>query len=323
MNSQQYLSQEAADSQDIRVQMGEQVHMELHHPQHGKYAQQRYYPMIKVNNHFSTRNERINERGPPELVGRDSVGFEPQRFHPTIKANNCFIAEDGRKYERPLEHPEDGPALCGQQNFQPAINVNNHFIMEDARNYERGISHQCHYAATTSLQVPNHKKDKSKYLLRNTQWEELNRNLTWWEDHRVKVQLTYIKHKNMIRGHSRQIQRNPDIHERGRSGENLINRESAEINHIQQDAVNLNSNFGISQETLGRDVTNNSLRQEARQNRSIQTPIEDGNQGVTAREEAINTNNQPHIQSIHREYSNDERIISSDRQLFAPQEENT
>ena len=33
LNSQQYLSQEAAYSQDIRVQMGEQVHTELHHPQ--------------------------------------------------------------------------------------------------------------------------------------------------------------------------------------------------------------------------------------------------------------------------------------------------
>ena len=34
MNSQQYLSQDTAYSQDIRVQMGEQVHTELHHPQH-------------------------------------------------------------------------------------------------------------------------------------------------------------------------------------------------------------------------------------------------------------------------------------------------
>ena len=46
---------------------------------------------------------------------------------------------------------------------------------------------------------------------------------------------------------------------------------------------------------LGRDATNDILCQEARQNRSIQTQIEEGNQDVNAREEAINTNNRPHI----------------------------
>ena len=39
MNSQQYLGQEPIHSQDIRVQMGEKVHMEVHHPQHVKHAQ--------------------------------------------------------------------------------------------------------------------------------------------------------------------------------------------------------------------------------------------------------------------------------------------
>ena len=39
MNSQQYLGQEPLHSQDIRVQMGEKVHTEVHHSQHVKHAQ--------------------------------------------------------------------------------------------------------------------------------------------------------------------------------------------------------------------------------------------------------------------------------------------
>ena len=39
MNSQQYLGQEPFHSQDIRVQMGEKVHTEVHHSQHVKHAQ--------------------------------------------------------------------------------------------------------------------------------------------------------------------------------------------------------------------------------------------------------------------------------------------
>ena len=247
LNSQQYLSQEAAYSQDIRVQMGEQVHTELHHPQYGKNAQQRYYSKTKANNCFIIGNERVNERGPPERVGRDSivfepqrlqpvveannrfiaddertnvkvppeqprrdsVVFEPQRFQPMIKANNRFITEDGRNYERPPEHPEDGPVLCGQQNFQPAINTNNHFIMEDTRNYERGIPQQSDYAATTNLQVPNDKR--------------INRNIAEKYPMGSGGTNNVYEAQNMIREHSRQIQRNPDVRERGRTGENSIN----------------------------------------------------------------------------------------------------
>ena len=135
--------------------MEEHVHKELPHPQYENYGQQKYYSKTKANNRFIIGNKRINERGPPEQTGRDSIVFEPQRFQPTIKVNNHFIAEDGRNYERPPEHREDGPVLCGQQNFQPTINTNNHFIMEDIRNYERGIPQQGNYAATTNLQVPN------------------------------------------------------------------------------------------------------------------------------------------------------------------------
>ena len=51
---------------------------------------------------------------PQSKQGGDSVVFEPQRFQPMIKVNNRFIAEDGRNYERPPEHREDGPVLCRQ-----------------------------------------------------------------------------------------------------------------------------------------------------------------------------------------------------------------
>ena len=127
----------------------------------------------------------------------------------------------------------------------------------------------------------------------------------------------------MVEGHSQQTKRNRDVWEWGRIGENSINREFAEINQVQEDVVNFNSNFGISQETVGRDATNNALRQETRQKRSRQTPIQEGYQDITASEETINTHNRPHIQNIHREYSNDEINISSDWQFFASQGEHT
>ena len=128
---------------------------------------------------------------------------------------------------------------------------------------------------------------------------------------------------NLVEGYSQQTQRNPDVQERGRMGKNSINREFAKRNQVQQDAVDSNSNFGIRQEALGRDATNNALRQETRQDRSRQTPTQEGYQDATTREETININNRQWIQNIHREYSNDERNISSDRQFFAPQGEHT
>ena len=54
-----------------------------------------------------------------------------------------------------------------------------------------------------------------------------------------------------------------------------------------------------------------------------QTSIQEGYQDPTVREETINDNNRHYLQHIHREYSNNERNTSSDRQFFAPQEEQT
>ena len=64
IHSQQYPNQEQAYSQDIRLQMGEQVHTELYLPQQMNYAPQNYQPTIKVNNRFITEDARNYERGP-------------------------------------------------------------------------------------------------------------------------------------------------------------------------------------------------------------------------------------------------------------------
>ena len=53
-------------SQDVRVQMGAQVHTEVHQPKQRKVQQM----------------------------------FDPQRFQPTIKANNCFIGENSRGHKK-------------------------------------------------------------------------------------------------------------------------------------------------------------------------------------------------------------------------------
>ena len=129
--------------------------------------------------------------------------------------------------------------------------------------------------------------------------------------------------QNMVEGYSQQAQRNLDVREQGRIGENLINQEFTERGQVQQDAVNFNSNFGMRQETLEGNATDSVLCQETRQGESRQTPIQGGYQDASVREETINTNDRPHLQNIHREYSNNERNISSDRQFFVPQEEQT
>ena len=102
MNSQQYLTQEPPYSQDIRVQMGEQVHMELHQPQ-----QQRYHRAKKANNRFIAEDRRYFERGPQEQAGGDPIMFDPQGYNPAIKANNRFIAED-RRYWRGKTQDQTG-----------------------------------------------------------------------------------------------------------------------------------------------------------------------------------------------------------------------
>ena len=119
VNSQQYLSQEPAYSQDIRVQMGEEVHTESHQSQHVKNGKLRYHPTIKVNYRFIAKNGRTNERCPPDQTGRDSFSFEPKRFQPMIKANNCFITEDSRTNERgSLEQLRGDPVACKTQRLQ-------------------------------------------------------------------------------------------------------------------------------------------------------------------------------------------------------------
>ena len=105
MNSQQYLTPEPPYSQDIRVQMGEQVHTELHQPQ-----QQRYHPAKKVNNRFIVEDQNYFERKPQEQAGGDPIMFDPQEYNAAIKANNHFITEDRRLWEgRTQEQTRESP----------------------------------------------------------------------------------------------------------------------------------------------------------------------------------------------------------------------
>ena len=53
---QQYPIQGQTYSQDVRVQMGEPFHSELHHPEQMTFNPNEYQPTIKVNNHFITEN---------------------------------------------------------------------------------------------------------------------------------------------------------------------------------------------------------------------------------------------------------------------------
>ena len=125
IHSQEYLSQEQVHSQDIRVQIGEPVHTELHQPQHRKYASQNYQPTIKANNHFITEDGRNYERGPPEQLGNDPVVFDPQYYQPMIKANNRFIAENLRNQEREIPQQYDYGGASGLQALnETVINCN-------------------------------------------------------------------------------------------------------------------------------------------------------------------------------------------------------
>ena len=66
--------------------------------------------------------------------------------------------------------------------------------------------------------------------------------------------------QNMVEGYGQQAQRNLDVWQQGRIGENLINQESTEKGQVQQDAVNFNSNFGMRQEKLEGNATNNTKK---------------------------------------------------------------
>ena len=72
---------------------------------------------------------------------------------------------------------------------------------------------------------------------------------------------------------------------------------------------------------LERNATNSAICQEDRQGECRQSPIQGGYQDVSLREKMINNNDQPHLQNIHTENSNEDRNISSDRQFFTPQEQ--
>ena len=257
-----------------------------------------------------------------EQMKADPITFEPQRFQPMIKANNRFIAEDGRNYGRPTENAS---ILFEQQNFQPAINAINHFIEENSRSYKRGRLQQYDQGAVTCLRVPDDKAINrnitENYLTERTQQEPNLPKGPQGESAFNHTATNINEAQNMVERYRQQAQRNPDVWGQDRIGKNSINRELTERGQVQQDAVNLNSNFRIRQETLEGNATNSTAHQETRQGENRQTPIQGGYQDASVRKETINANNRPYLQNIHREYSNNERNTSSDRQFFVPQEE--
>ena len=104
---------------------------------------------------------------------------------------------------------------------------------------------------------------------------------------------------------------------KGPQGESAFNQAATNVNEAQ------NMVERIRQETLEGNATNSAACQETRQEENRQTPIQGGYQDASVREEMINANNRPYLEKIHREYSNNERNTSSDRQFFVPQEEQT
>ena len=103
MQPQQYLNLAQTYSQDVRVQMGEQVHTELLQPQQMKSGPQNYQPTRNANNHFIGEDTRNYQRGLQKQVENYNpdfpTTFDPQSYQPTIKVNNCFITETSRNYE--------------------------------------------------------------------------------------------------------------------------------------------------------------------------------------------------------------------------------
>ena len=62
----------------------------------------------------------------------------------------------------------------------------------------------------------------------------------------------------MVERYRQQAQRKQDVWGQDRIGEDSINRELTERGQVQQDAVNLNSNFGIRQEMLEGSAANSA-----------------------------------------------------------------
>ena len=60
-------------SQDVRVQMGEQVHTELHQPLHRAFDVHEYQQLIKANNHFIAENLRNYQKEAHQLPGNYAV----------------------------------------------------------------------------------------------------------------------------------------------------------------------------------------------------------------------------------------------------------
>ena len=235
MNSQQHSIQETPYSQDIRVQLGERVHTELHQPQQQRYHQAEkannhfmaedkrhprrgpqgrdfstpdphgYHSAIKANNHFIADDRRYQRKMTKEELEREPMAFDPQQFQPMIKANNQFFAEEGRNYVRSSVQEGEEIGLCRQQSFQPAINANNRPIEENLEYHEKRTNQLYGYSAAMEVQVADEERINrhiaDKYTTRSPQQEHSQTKRLQNECVPTYVEDNTDNTENMMRGH--------------------------------------------------------------------------------------------------------------------------
>ena len=353
MNSQQHSIQETPYSQDIRVQMGERVHTELHQPRQQRYHHMKnvnncfiaedkrhprrwlqgrdfstpdphgYHSVIKANNHFIADNRRYQRKMTQDELERGPTAFDPQQFQPLIKAKNRFFVEEGRNYVRsPVQGGEEF-GLPRQQSFKPVINANNRLIEENLEYHDKRTNQLYGYSTATEVQVANEERINQhitdKDTTRSPQWEPSQMERLQNECVPTYVENNTDNTENTMRGHGQQVHHNPNAQGQHINSENSTNRDFQERSHIQQDMGNVSINAGTNLEVLERDTTNNVLHHEAGQGNNRQTPVQDNCQRSTTSENSANLNNRPPIHNIHREYNNAECHVMSEGQFFVPQ----
>ena len=235
MNSQQHSIQETPYSQDVRVQLGERVHTELHQPQQQRYHQAKkvnhrfiaedkrhsrrglqgrdsitsdphgYHSAIKANNHFIMYDTRYQRKITQDESERGPTAFDPQQFQPTIKANNLFFTEEGRNYVRSPVYKGEEISLPRQQSFQPAINANNHLVEKNLEYHDKRTNQLYGFSAATEVQAANEER-----INRNTAEKYTTRSPQREPSHMERIQNervpTYVENnadytENMMREH--------------------------------------------------------------------------------------------------------------------------
>ena len=117
--------------QDVRVQIGEQIHTEVHHPQQRE--ERNYLTRLMVGSEESNTPERRLSSPISRSNPQMQSAFDPQRFQPTVKANNRLINGKTRTYEEQDRHAHKYPADDSRHMREQAIIEKNCFIGENTR----------------------------------------------------------------------------------------------------------------------------------------------------------------------------------------------